>query len=349
MAHRRTTIKTQRVVPAELLSLNHEQEGDHFSLTDTVFVNGRYYLILRAERTRGPFHLRVTSYREGDTLAGAYAPEVHGAYYRPPHPSMTAEDIEGADYAWDDGSHWHFAHCSPHEQVDFASLVRTFTEQQFSLPLTKAEIKVQEATNAVAKAAAVARVRALVSFATAAGLAAYNNVVNATLGHFHRDPHHDHRRDLAVDALDTVLADWNERGRNDKALRSDATAVSNTVAAIRAALSTEHTIEWRAAREKRLNDAAAARGEDPIAGFEYCYAARTSGDTITGDSNLPDPNWNFDQLADGPLTRGSIIYTDGEPTAPWVVRFRRPIPEGTVAGASIGSVTWEQESAYNPG
>ena len=117
-------------------------------------------------------------------------------------------------------------------------------------------------------------------------------------------------------------------------------------------LASDHEIEWRAPQTKRLNDAAAAMGKDPVAGYEYCYTYSATGQPITGDANLPDPTWNFDQLRDGDIIRGSHQYRDSQPPKNsfllFVIRFSRPIPEGTAPGADIGSVAWEQGPVYVP-
>ena len=57
-------------------------------------------------------------------------------------------------------------------------------------------------------------------------------------------------------------------------------------------------------------------------------------------SNLPDPAWAFDRLRTGTVGRGRFVYSDAEPKTnsllSWIVRFKRPIPEGTQPGADIG-------------
>ena len=89
-----------------------------------------------------------------------------------------------------------------------------------------------------------------------------------------------------------------------------------------------------------------------MGGFEYCYVLSQTAAEITGDSNLPDPAWPFDRLRTGTVGRGLFVYSDAEPKTntllAWIVRFKRPIPEGTAPGADIGSVAWEQEAAYKP-
>ena len=108
----------------------------------------------------------------------------------------------------------------------------------------------------------------------------------------------------------------------------------------------EHPYEMR--WENLVN--APRRGEDPVGGFEYCYTAVSSTAVIEGHDNLPDPNWNFDHLRNGQIIRGNHTYLDGEPEGNafifLAIRFKRPIPDGTLPGADIGRVEWEQEPAY---
>ena len=344
MAHRGKQIATQRIVPLELLQFDHSQEGTQFTRTDGITINGKTYVAVRAERGRGPFHLRQMD-QHGEAL---HASEPFGSIYRPVHPSMTAEDIEGATYAHDDGTHWHFAHCSPQEQIAFAADAEAYTRAQLGLDIAKANTALNVAVGTTARTAAKAKVDALIEFAEAAGRRAHALVVAQTLGHYRRDPHNDHLRDIAAACINAQQLDWIARATRD----DDSIRVQSAVNAVKTRLASTHAIETRAAREKRLNDAAAAKGTDPVGGFEYCYVLSQTAAEITGDSNLPDPTWPFDRLRTGTIGRGLFVYSDAEPKTnsllSWIVRFKRPIPEGTAAGADIGSVAWKQEPAYQP-
>lgn len=185
---------------------------------------------------------------------------------------MTAADIEGATFAFDDGTHWHFAHCSPHEQVDLAAHVQTFAKAQFDGLVHRAMLKVHEATNDVVRAAAVAKADALVRFAEGVGAEVYRVIVDATLGHWHRNPHNDHSRELTAVAIDTVLALWAKAGKTDKAVRQDRAAVAAPAVTVRTALQLAHVIEWRAVRAAR--EAAAKKAAEAAAETE----TETEGD-----------------------------------------------------------------------
>ena len=175
-----------------------------------------------------------------------------GIGYRHIHPSTKIEDVEGARHAWDDGTHWHFAHCSPDEQVDLAAEVRTFTSEQLSLAVASVQVKAIEATNAVLRGRQIAEVKALIEFAEAASAQAYKTVIGETLGHFHRNPHTDHLREQALEAYTVVLADWAEKGKVDRAILAKHAAVRTHVTAVQSVLSTTHTIERRTTRVARL-------------------------------------------------------------------------------------------------
>ena len=271
MAHSQRKI-TERITFLDDVWTNHELSELNFAQSALVIDDGHHLAAVRDAKDHGTFHLRKMS---GNKEHGyrSLQTDPHGYIYQPPHPSMTADDIEGATYAYDDGTHWHFAHCSPDEQVDFAAAVRVFVVAQFQVAIENARTKVTEATNAITKATALTKVKALVKFASTAGTLAFNEVVGETLGHYHRDPHHDHYRQLAVSAIDAVSSSWSKAAVASKAVRQDATLVGADVAGIRAELVDTHIIETRAARVMRLEAEKKAKEA----------AAETPAETRPGD------------------------------------------------------------------
>lgn len=216
---------------------------------------GHRYLAVREARDLGRFSLVFVDPAEDDDGNPIYYPRngmVSGVLYQPLHSSVTPADIDGATYAWDDGTHWHFAHCSPGEQIALAARASVFVREHFSHAISSANVKVHEATTALLAGQRVAKLRALVKFSLAAGIAAHAKVVGETLGHFHRDPHDDHLRDIAVFAIDKVLASWAESGKANKALRADLAHVRAAATGARALLVASAAIETRPARAARL-------------------------------------------------------------------------------------------------
>ena len=238
MATEKTTLRVAPVENADLL----------FEEAATIEWANRRWAVIRSE---GQFHLRLAQFHEGygyDLHAG----KAHGELYRPIHPDMTRDDVEGATYAHDDGTHWLFAHCSPEEQIDLAADVRTFSINQFQTAINRAQIKVHEATNQRTKATAFAKLKALVKFARAVGSHCYETVTGQTLGYYHRNPWKDHWRDMTAVAISAVLAEWKKEALTDTAVRAERAHVTTDAGTVYALMKSTHTIEWRHVRAARL-------------------------------------------------------------------------------------------------
>ena len=339
MAHSGKTISV-RIFHLDGQYDEHEQGGSLVPPSGLLFHSGHNFMAVRDALDHGPFHLRrvVRTERDGRGLPRT---DSVGYIHLPLHPDQTFADIDGATYAYDDGTYWRFAHCSPGEQIQFAADARAFTFNQFLPALIRANTALGR--GGVGAAAAADKARALTDFAEQAANAAFDVVRFKTLGHYHRDPHRDHKRELAVAAMDRVTAAWAQNAGRV----SDRARVQNTVVILRAQLVAGYDIDWR--HERARSDA--ARGRDPVDGREYCFTLSATADAITGDANLPDPDWNFDDFPAQGLVRGTQTYYDREPSAteplPFIVRFGRSLPTPEPAkGASIGTVAWDQDEAY---
>ena len=269
--------------------------------------------------------------------------DLTGYLYQPLHPDMTFEDIEGATYAYDTGTHWMFAHCSPGEHTAFARDARAFAFDAFMPALVKANWTLGR--GGVDAAEALHTARALREFAEQTAAKAFDTARFKTLGHWHRDPHADHKRDIAVGALKTVLTAWRSGSRT-----ADLARVDSTIGDIRRELEKNFVHQWRHEHAREL----AATGHDPVDGREHCYTLSATADAITGDANLPDPDWHFDAFPGQGIVKGEQTYHDRAPTAteslPFVIRFHRPVPTPAPnRGVSIGSVEWVQDEAYRAG
>lgn len=230
-----------------------------FAVADVLHIDGVPYIPARHSENDSTFHLVLA--RKDDDVYFARDPRPHGTAYVPPRPGTTPQEVMGAHYAVKtaDGMYWQYAHCSPDEQIDFAADARTFALEQYSLHIKKAQVKVEEATRAELRGARVQKVKALIKFAEAVGQDCYDTVVGATLGYYHRNEHHDHRRELALASNDKIAAAWKLAGLTDKAVKDEHDDISSTAAAVKSALSSTHTIEWRHERVARLAAEAKAK------------------------------------------------------------------------------------------
>ena len=286
----------------------------------------------------GVFHLMHVvldeRYEGVYAMEGGASPE-SGYLHQPPHPRMTPEDIQGARYSEWTGTHWLFAHCSPHEQVDFAIETETFCYDLFAKAIDRALNSAQTGANT--------RARALTDLAEQSANEVFRRITSATLGEFHRSPHKDHRRDLSLEAIKKIHAAWTSGGSRT----ADLPQVKATYDALVAKLGREHSIDWR--HERAALEARA--GKDPIDDHEWCYTLVPSKNAvIAGAGNVPDPLWEFDAFPKSKMiTRGTQTYWDHAPTRPsdkWIAPFRRPYTPGTAPGVSMGSVAWQQMENY---
>ena len=273
-----TTTPSGSVLPtARIIAMDsHQESGEPFYAfreEDTILHNGYRWFAIKSGDT---FHLRLAEFMEEVNGVKYYrtdAGKPHGYMHRPIHKSQIPEDIEGATYVYDKDDAFCFAHCSPHEQIDFAVEVQRFTHSMLQPYINDAVVKVHEATNASLVESAEAKVKALTEFAKVAAKHAHDQVIAAPLGFYHRNPHNDHKRDIAVGAIAAVLLDWKKKSLTD----TDVLAARNHVKADAASTTTEltatHTIEtWPEARA-RIAAAEAAKKK-----AEEATPTETSGD-----------------------------------------------------------------------
>lgn len=227
-----------------------------FHKNDVIGFNDKKMFVVKAN---GKFHLRLAMpqkhFKTGEIFFIVSARKAHGILYRPPHPSMTKDDIEGATYAYDDGTHWWFAHCSPGEQIDFAAEARTFALNQFKLKIHMAQIKLIEAENDAAKTQAKNKLTGMLEFAELVGNDVYTTITQETLGYFHRDPHKDHKRDLTIKSIKTILDKWKKDGLTNTNIATKRSLILSDIGLIKSRLESTHSIEWRHVREQRLEAA----------------------------------------------------------------------------------------------
>lgn len=317
----------------------HNPNTARFAEADTVASGKRRYFAVRSSGDHGRFHLRHADVGPPGRIILA-AGRAHGVIYRPIHPKMTADQIEGASYAYDDGEFWRFAHCSPAEQHEFAADAELYAVAQFGEAIQHSTAK-----GALAEANAVrntshAKTTDLIAFARRVGRRVHRVVVEAELGAWHREVHRDHRRELTVAAIRRESGVLRQNAEADPASRAMLARVGDAAAAIVSRLTEAPAIEWRHERIARFYRLSIL-GTDPVDGVEYVFTSSVDGATITGAANLPDPAWPFDAkaLAKG-LTRGDFRYFDGYPSdlwsdRPYVIRF----------GRKVGQTVWTQDPA----
>ena len=265
------------IIGRKVSAIRAERQLEQYYIAESATIQylGHPHVVMREPVEIGTFHLvRVEdAQNDGVKLFVMTESEQTGNLYQPIHPSMTPEDIQGAAYAYDDGTHWMFAHCSPDEQLDYASELKTYAIDQFAIAIAKAQLKIDQATNGPAKTLAISKLSALIDFADAVGDRVRSNVIGETLGYYHRNPHTDHGREMTVNAINHVLADWKKRGLEFTAYATARTHVSQTASEITTTLLSTHSIQWRHVRAEIV--AAAKKAKE---------AAEQTETTPSGDS-----------------------------------------------------------------
>ena len=235
---------------------------DRFPESATILYEGKRYFVVRNAADAGPFYLMLADLYQHDGPDPLYSPEVSepvGVAYQPLLPGTTAEDVMGATYAGWDGTHWEIAHCSPDEQVDFAAEAELYAYSQFTEAIHRNNAATARIDSNIGRNTGFSKSEALIDFARAVGRRVHHVVVSSTLGHYHREPHHDHKRELAIEGIDRILAEWQQAGVTDDDKRNDRVRVLDDANAVKTRLSSTHVIRTRA--EQAALDAAAAKEE----------------------------------------------------------------------------------------
>ena len=262
MAHNEKLI-TKRITFLDDLGNRHDQSGRRIPTDATIQHDGQHFVVLKEG---GTFHLRKVHVSHDNTHVVFALSDSYGSLFRPIAPGTTWDDVEGAVHAHDTGTHWRFAHCTPAEHVDFAFQVDHFAETAFAHDLAWAQIKATEATNDRAKAAAIAKVKALHDFASDVADQARRDVLAAPLGRFHtHDGKWAHsKRGLAAGAISSVLSLWKKNALTDVDFATKLRLVRPLAARIQTYLSANVGVDHRldiAAREEAAKKKSATPAE----------------------------------------------------------------------------------------
>ena len=272
--------------------------------------------------------------------------------YHPIDPRVLLSDVTGATRAFpnEDNTGWLFEHCDQDYMRDRESLLVAAMSDAFAPMHRQLDRDVHYSLVSdlvdVIKRGAHEFTELVDQFHADAEDNLRTWARNLHIGYYHQYPHDAHINEPVETAIRMAVSMW------EASRAADYAKISPRISIVLERASNRHTYETRwdkAARIAAAKQAAlAATGTDPVDGYEYCYTIAASSEPITTANFLPDPTWPFDKLRDylGGKIRGGQTYWDGAPATsqarPFVIRFRRPIPDGTVPGADIGSVAWEQ-------
>ena len=178
--------------------------------------------------------------------------------YFPIDPRITEADVARADIAYPnaDNTGWLFAHSDHDAMIDYEHELAAATVALFAMTIDAAQVKVNEATNAVVRPQAIAAHAALTGFRNAVVGQVTRWARTLHIGWQEQNPHDAHVHAPIHTAVNDVARIW----QTDRA--TEWTAISSRVAAILKVLAKPHAYETRWDKATRIAaEEAAAEAE----------------------------------------------------------------------------------------
>ena len=187
--------------------LIHDPDAPGYVLSpgDLVTKDGQHYA---AVRIGGRFYAHwVDHVPEKHTRHYNLSDTEIGEIFRPLAPGTTFEDIDGATYAKDDGTHWHFAHASPGEQYDWTLNAEATLNAMFQPAINAALLAAASSITVTGRSKGAAKAKTLIQFADEAQTELRKLADAATLGFFHQSEE-DQTRKFVAQAITNVWQSW---------------------------------------------------------------------------------------------------------------------------------------------
>ena len=272
----------------------------------------------------GLFHVRPMNERE--TERGVYQSidshfHTRVTVYQPIHPSVTAEDVDGAVWAYDDGTYWHFSHESPAMRHEAEAYAQAKLIAHFQPRINKQGAVVHAAPDITERTKRHNVLLALNEFVDDSLDEIEKQIRVLPLGHFARNtPHADNHRALVVSAIRAVLAAWKETAKTDTAARHNVERIEGAVNSLTTALTSAPKILTRAEDREASKPKAArqigsvmlvANGSPTGINLKNKFTARDSlrYTALSSDENVATVAINRGMLTVTPVNAGSATIT----------------------------------------
>lgn len=173
--------------------------------------------------------------------------------YWPVAPGTTASDVDGAVYAYDDGTYWHFGHAAPGQHHDTEAIVEAMLISHFQPKVNRAIQAVAVAGDITARTLANNYLDALNGLVEIVLDHAEKAVRALTLGeHARETPEKDNNRAVAVAAIKSAVAATKKTAESNPMVRYQLPALESAATAVVTELTATPTIETRTQRVARL-------------------------------------------------------------------------------------------------
>ena len=271
----------------------------------------------------GVFHVRPMTKGNDEGIYSATDFHFHTrvTVYQPIHSSMTFEDIEGAVWPYDDGTHWHFSHESPGMRHEAEAYAQAKLIAHFQPRINKQGAVVHAAPDITERTKRHNVLLALNEFVDDSLDEIEKQIRALPLGHFARtSPHADNHRALVVSAIRAVLAAWKETAKTDTAARHNVERIEGTVNSLTTALTRAPKILTRAEDREASKPKVArqigavtmvANGAPNGISLKNKFTARDSlkYTALSSDENVATVSINRGMLTVTPVNAGSATIT----------------------------------------
>ena len=247
---------------------------------------------------------------------------LHGYIYQPIHPSMERKDIDGATYAYDDGTYWHFSHESPGQRYEAEAYAQAKLVAHFQPRINKQSALIHAASDITERTLRHNVLLALNSFVDNALDAISTSIRKLPLGHFARkSPYADNHRALVVASCRSVLADWTSKAVTDTNYRHNVdhikTYVDELVAALTQAPQILSRVEDLEASKPKIREQISAvtmlaNGVPNGIDLRNKFSARDDTliyEAVSSDTDVATVSVNRGMLVVTPVNAGSATIT----------------------------------------
>ena len=258
----------------------------YMSVSSALAVGDGFYAVIA---TGGIFHVypvRVGSTEHDGPFVSTLGAPVGALLYRPVHPSMTLADVEGATYAHDDGTAWHFSHEAPGQRHEAEAYAQAKLIAHFQPAINKQGVLVAKAADTTQRTLQVNALEAMHAFVDEALTETATRIRALPLGHFARvTPHADNHRALVVGACRAAVVTLKERGENDPVLKFNIPRVETVVNELVASFTQAPTIMTRAEAHEAAKPKVAAQ----ITALTMVANGAPNGIDLANKFSAPDP------------------------------------------------------------
>lgn len=166
--------------------------------------------------------------------------------YQPIAKGTSLDDVHNATHAYDDGTHWHFTHATPHEHNVLEAVTEALLISHFQPRVNAQNLQVHAGADLTARTLEYNELKYLQALMDDAQDRVEKAVRKLWLGQHIQEGKHDYERETVVAAIRAALTAMEERAKNDPLVRFNLAFVKQEANNVIAELTTTPTYKTRA-------------------------------------------------------------------------------------------------------